>query len=202
MLATLSERPRLRLSALCALYVAQGVSWGFVTVTLASQLVARGLSAEALGGLVALATLPFGVKWLWGPVVDRFGGSAMGRRRPWILLAQSMMIASAAAMLAVPDPVAGLGVLSALVAGHNVFVALQDVAVDALAVDLVPEGERGRANGLMYGAKWVGTAIGGAGLATVAAHGGLRGAMLGSSRCWRRRCWYRWRCASARTTRG
>ena len=34
---------------------------------------------------------------------------------------------------------------------HTVFNSLQDVAVDALAVDLLADDERGRANGLMYG---------------------------------------------------
>ena len=39
---------------------------------------------------------------------------------------------------------------------HNVFNSLQDVSVDALAVDLLPEDERGKANGLMFGSKYLG----------------------------------------------
>ena len=45
----------------------------------------------------------------------------------------------------------------------NVCVAMQEVAVDALAVDLLTEQERGVANGLMYGSSYLGTALGGAG---------------------------------------
>jgi MFS transporter, PAT family, beta-lactamase induction signal transducer AmpG len=44
---------------------------------------------------------------------------------------------------------------------HTVFNALQDVAVDALAVDLLDDAERGRANGFMYGSKYLGGFIGG-----------------------------------------
>jgi PAT family beta-lactamase induction signal transducer AmpG len=50
--------------------------------------------------------------------------------------------------------------------------------VDALAVDLLPEDERGKANGLMYGSKYLGGAIGGAGMATVMASSGIRAALL------------------------
>ena len=54
-----------------------------------------------------------------------------------------------------------------MIFAHNVFSAMQDVSVDALAVDLLREGERGRANGLMSGSKFAGTLIGGAGLGEV-----------------------------------
>ena len=49
----------------------------------------------------------------------------------------------------------------------NMFASLQDVSVDALAVDLLPEKERGLANGFMYGASYGGNAIGGVLLGTI-----------------------------------
>jgi PAT family beta-lactamase induction signal transducer AmpG len=52
---------------------------------------------------------------------------------------------------------------------HNCFAALQDVATDALAVDLLEDHERGRVNGLMWGSKLFGIAVGGAGMATIIA---------------------------------
>jgi PAT family beta-lactamase induction signal transducer AmpG len=170
---TLAEAPRLRLGVLCALYLAQGVPWGFVAITLAAVLAERGLGTERVGAMMALATLPWAFKWAWGPVVDAFDLPG-GRRRPWVLLAQGMMALSLAALLLQPDPAADLAVLGWLLLVHNAFAALQDVAVDAMAVDLLTEDERGRANGLMYGSKYLGGAIGGAGLASVLAVGGLR----------------------------
>lgn len=44
---------------------------------------------------------------------------------------------------------------------HNTFAALQDVAVDALAVDILPASERGTANSLMWAGKSGGIAVGG-----------------------------------------
>mgnify|MGYP002007330784 CR=1 FL=1 len=85
----LSEHRLIRIVVLCALYVAQGVPYGFLTVTLAAALVEGGLDAGEIGGIFALGTLPWAFKWVWGPFVDRFGNSRFGRRRPWILAAQA-----------------------------------------------------------------------------------------------------------------
>jgi PAT family beta-lactamase induction signal transducer AmpG len=174
---TLSEHRILRLFTLCALYVAQGIPWGFVTFTLAAYLADQGLSTGEVGAAMALSTAPWTFKWLWGPVIDRFRIPSMGVRRPWILLAQFLMALTILAMLAMPNPETQLGLLGALVFVHNCFNSLQDVAVDALAVDLLPESERGLANGLMYGSKYLGGGLGGAGLATVMKHSGLQGAI-------------------------
>ncbi len=175
---TLSGNPRLRLLTLCALYVAQGIPFGFVVITLKVILAGRGLSTGEIGEVLAMASLPWAFKWVWGPIIDRVGIRAMGRRRPWILLAQALMALSIGAMIAVGDLVAGLAVLTWLVFVHNVFNSLQDVAVDALAVDLLDESERGRANGLMYASKYGGTVIGGAGLSAVVAWSGLQAALV------------------------
>ena len=43
---------------------------------------------------------------------------------------------------------------------HNAFASLQDVATDALAVDILEESERGRVNGFMWGSKMFGTTVG------------------------------------------
>lgn len=171
----LSNHPRLRLAYLCLLYVGQGIPYGFVTVALAAHLAARGATAAAIGGVIAMAVLPWSFKWAWGPLVDSGRLAAFGRRRPWLILAQAMMIATAAAIAVVADTdIAGLGWLVLL---HNVFVGLQDVAVDALAVDQLEGGDRERASGLMYGSAYVGTFLGGAGLGIVTARFGLPAAI-------------------------
>ena len=175
---SLSRRPRLRLFALCALYFAQGVPWGFMAITLPAYLAGRGLGTAVVGATMAMTTWPYTFKFVWGPIIDSFTIPALGRRRPWILLAQLMMALTVIAMIAIPDLTAGLTALSAMIFIHNVFNSMQDVAVDALAVDLLDESERGRANGLMYGSKYLGGFIGGAGMATVIDLSGLRSALV------------------------
>jgi PAT family beta-lactamase induction signal transducer AmpG len=167
----LADHPRLRLAFLCLLYVGQGIPYGFVTVALAAHLAAGGSTASEIGGVIAMAVLPWSFKWAWGPVVDSGRLAWLGRRRPWLLGAQGMMIVTAAAIAVAPgsDPTA----LGWLVLLHNVFVGLQDVAVDALAVDQLEGRDRERASGMMFGSAYVGTFLGGAGLGLVTARLGL-----------------------------
>lgn len=175
-LPSLEARSGLRLFTLSALYVAQGVPWGFVTIAFAAWLADQGRSTQEIGEALALSTLPWSFKWVWGPLVDRFGRASTGRRRPWILLAQSLMVLTIAAMALVPAPHEHLRLIGALVFLHNAFNALQDVAVDAMAVDLLEPRDRGRANGIMYASKYLGGVIGGAGLGYVIGRAGLSAA--------------------------
>ena len=175
---TMSDRPLLRLLTLCLLYVAQGIPYGFVTVTLAAYLVESNATTAQIGGLLALNTLPWTFKWVWGPMIDRYGIPAMGRRRPWILLAQTGMIVTIAIMAFVPSITESLVLIGWMIFTHNIFNSLQDVSVDALAVDLLREEERGRVSGLMYGSKFIGTFIGGAVLSRVLTTSGLDGVFV------------------------
>lgn len=174
---SLAERRWLRLFTLCVLYCAQGIPWGFMAITLPAYLAERGLDAAAVGGAMAMTTLPYAFKWVWGPILDVFTIPSLGRRRPWILLAQGMMAATVGALILIPDLTADLELLMWMVLIHTVFNSLQDVAVDALAVDLLDEEERGRANGFMYASKYAGGVLGGAGMATLIGMYGLRTAL-------------------------
>lgn len=174
----LSDNPRVRLAILCALYVAQGIPFGFVTITLKAYLTERGLGVAEIGNILAMTTWPWAFKWVWGPVIDRFQFLPMGRRRPWILLAQTFMALTIGMMIAIPDLVVGVATLTWMVLLHNIFGSLQDVSVDALAVDLLKEHERGKANGMMYGSSYFGSFIGGAGMGAVLSRYDLRVAMV------------------------
>jgi len=164
---SLAERRWLRLFTLCTLYVAQGIPWGFMAITLPAYLASRGLDATATGAALAMTTLPYSFKWVWGPVIDAVTIPSLGRRRPWIVLAQGMMALTVGAMLLIPDLTANLDLLVWMIFLHTVFNSLQDVAVDALAVDLLDDNERGRANGLMYASKYGGGIVGAYGMGHV-----------------------------------
>lgn len=198
----LSDNKTLRMLTLCGLYLAQGIPWGFVTITFAAWLAepAQGITAKQLGPILAVATLPWSFKFLWGPLMDRFTIRSLGRRRPWIILAQSMAILILGSMMLINDlpnliwtqtpegsgwsqVIFSLvpGPLAALILLANIFISLQDVAVDALAVDLLAENERGRANGLMYASNYLGTAIGGAGLGYIVSQYGIQAGLAGQA---------------------
>lgn len=174
----LAENRVLRLVVLCAMYIAQGLPFGFITIAVVAYLTKNGVTEEATGYLIAVWTVPWSFKFLWGPLIDRFTIRSMGSRRPWILFAQCFMALTIAAMIAISDMTKSMGVLGALVIIHNIFGSLQDVSVDAMAVDVLTEDERGRANGLMYGSSYLGFFLGSAGLGWVLANHGLQAALI------------------------
>ena len=175
---SLADRRWLRLIVLCTFYVAQGIPWGFTAVTIPAYIKAHGVAPAAVASALAMTTLPYSFKWAFGPLIDAFTIPRWGRRRPWIVFAQLMMALTILSMILIPDLTIDLRMLAWAVLIHTVFNALQDVAVDALAVDLLSEDERGRANGFMYGSKYVGGAIGGFGMSWVIVHASLGTALI------------------------
>jgi PAT family beta-lactamase induction signal transducer AmpG len=174
---SLAEQRWLRLFTLCALYVAQGIPWGFMATTLPAYLTQRGVDYAVIATMLSFSYLPYSFKWVWGPIIDAWTIPRLGRRRPWILLAQGMMALTLIAMVTF-DVTVEVKLLAWMIFIHTVFNALQDVAVDALAVDLLDDDERGRANGLMYGCKYGGGLIGGYVMVSVVAYAGLDTALI------------------------
>ncbi len=159
---TLSDNRSLRLTTLCVLYVSQGMPDGFVRTGLKTYLIAHGATLAEVSHVIALVSWPWAIKWVWGPVIDRFRYSSLGRRRPWILGAQFFMGLSLASMLFIPNLSDNIRLLGAIVLLVNCFSSLQDVAVDALAIDLLPENEGGITNGFMFASSYIGSFLGGA----------------------------------------
>ena len=175
---TLIDSYRARVLTLCALYVAQGIPWGFITVTFVTYLAVKGVAAAELAFLLTLGTLPWSLKFLWGPVIDRIQYRKMGRRRPWILIAQTGMIVVLSSMLLIPNPASDLTLIASMFLVYNIFTSLQDVSTDALAVDVLKPHELEKVNSYMFTAKSVGGIIGGAGLGTIIGFVGIKGAIL------------------------
>ncbi len=152
-----------RLTAFFLLYVTEGIPLGVTATAIAAQMRRGGLGPAAIGAFVGSLYLPWAFKWAVGPFVDTFSSERFGRRRTWIFLMQVGMMATLAAAMGV-DFVGQLGLFTAIIFLHNAFAATMDVAIDALAVSVLPEEERGSANGFMFAGASVGQAIGGSGV--------------------------------------
>ncbi len=176
-MALVDSRPQ-RASMLCAMYFAQGVPWGFMTIALVSHLTARGVGDTAAGNLTAIVLVPWTFKLIWGPIIDTMTIRSMGRRRPWIIGAELMMAVSLLGLLMMGDLTDNLWLLGWMFFIHNCFASLQDVATDALAVDILPRGEQGRTNGMMWGSKLIGKAMGASVMALAIAKWGLSSAVI------------------------
>ena len=145
------------------LYLTEGIPLGFTATAVATQMRRQGLGPAEIGAFVGSLYLPWAFKWLAGPIVDTLTVRRMGPRRFWILIMQLGMIASLFAAMPVNFGTQ-LQLFTAIVFVHNMFGATQDVAIDALAVNVLPEEERGTANGFMFGGAYLGQALGGGGV--------------------------------------
>ena len=168
-----------RTTMLCAMYFAQGLPWGFMVTALIAYLTdVYEINDTQAGRLTAIVIMPWTFKLVWAPLIDTMTIRSMGRRRPWIIGAELMMALSLLGILYMGDLSDNLTLLGWMFFLHNCFASLQDVATDALAVDILPPVEQGRVNGLMWGSKLIGKAIGSIGMAMIIYSWGLSAAVL------------------------
>ncbi|MCU0759831.1 MAG: MFS transporter [Steroidobacteraceae bacterium] len=176
--ATLSGSRRLRLAYFFLFYAAQGMAIGLFNFAVPAWLAANGASMAEVGAVVGAAMFPWGVKFLNGFIVDRFTWLPMGRRRAWIVGSQLGLLAGFGVLALVDPSVDDVATLSALGFALNLVVNFQDVSVDGLAADLVPEVERGRTAGVMFGGQSLGIAATSTVAGGLLASHGMRGAAL------------------------
>jgi MFS transporter, PAT family, beta-lactamase induction signal transducer AmpG len=148
-----------RMVLLGSLYFAQGLPYGFFSQAVPVLLRKQNVSLGKIG-FTALLTLPWALKFLWAPLVDRWYSPRVGRRRSWILPMQLGAALTLLALAFVPGATAQLPLLIGVVL-LNLFAATQDIATDGLAVDVLPVSERGFANGLQVAGYRLGMIAGG-----------------------------------------
>lgn len=171
-----------RLTAFFFLYVTEGIPLGFAATAIATQLRRQDVGPAEIGAFVGSFYLPWAFKWAFGPFIDVFTSEKLGRRRGWIIGTQIMLIVTLLACTGLNLP-SQLGLLTSVLLIHNSFGAMQDVAIDALAVNTLSEDERGLANGVMFGGAAIGTAIGGSGVLFLMPYIGIKGGFVFVAAC-------------------
>ena len=155
-LPALSENTFMRYFTFAALYVAQGIPEGLLWYAIPAWMAMHGKSPAEIGSYVAVLGIPWSLKIINAPLMDRFTYLAMGRRRPWVLIGQLGLILSFFSMSLIINPLDNLYLL--MLTGFLVgfFEVTQDIAVDGMAIDILPVDQQARANGLMWGSKTLG----------------------------------------------
>jgi len=137
--------------AILALGAASGFPNQLTENALQAWLKDSGLSNTAIGAMTYVA-LPYLLKPLWAPLIDRYPLPFLGRRRGW-MLAMQLALGAALALLAVQNPAAALAPVTACAFLIVFFSATQDIAIDAWRTDVSLPSERGpaaAANNLGY----------------------------------------------------
>jgi PAT family beta-lactamase induction signal transducer AmpG len=177
----LKESAPLRYFTFFYLYTMQGIPAGFALTAINNYLIGKGLTAEAVGTFVFIVGIPWFTQFAWGPLIDKYQYSVIGHRKQWVVLTQLVAFLASLLLLLVHDPVAQLSLVSFVFFVHSNFASIQDASVDAIAISVVPEAERGRVNAFMRAGYLMGIACGAAGLAQVLHRYGFYYAALGQS---------------------
>jgi PAT family beta-lactamase induction signal transducer AmpG len=136
-----------RIGAVTLQSFSSGLPLGLVWIALPAFLTYRGFDIKTVG-LFSLAQAPWSFKFLWSPLMDRYGPrfGSVGRRRAWILICQVLLTAGILGLAAVGGAadVATVALLALFIAFAS---ASQDIVIDAYAVEVLERSEQGIAVG-------------------------------------------------------
>jgi len=98
-------------------------------------------------GLMALVGLPYSLKFVWAPLLDRYTPPFLGRRRGWLLVAQTALLLSIVG-LGQTSPARTPWLLAFVALLVTFFSASQDIVVDAYRREDLPDRELGLGSSL------------------------------------------------------
>lgn len=120
-------------------------------------------------GMMALVGLPYTLKFLWAPFLDRFTLPFLGRRRGWLLIFQLTLIFSISG-LGFTDPANNPWMVAFAAFLVTFFSASQDIVVDAYRREDFPDEELGLASSLYINGYRVGMLLASGGGLIMADH--------------------------------
>jgi PAT family beta-lactamase induction signal transducer AmpG len=118
-----------------------GLPLALTSGTLQAWMTVAGIDLRTIG-IFTLIGLPYTIKFLWSPLMDRFVPPWLGRRRGWIIITQISLIVGISAM-AFSSPQQAPLLLATLALMVAFTSASQDIVIDAYRTDVLHEKERG-----------------------------------------------------------
>jgi MFS transporter (putative signal transducer) len=176
------------LPAIAGIYISQTLLTAITTQSLPSLLRDAGATLQ-MAGLAALWWLPWGLKFLWAPMVERWRLPTHDprRRSRTLLLAGQWLLAS----ILLGMGMAGLngllplqthgGWILALLLLSALVAATTDIACDGFTVEQLASQQRGWGNVAQVGGAYVGAMLGGGGFLLIASQAGLPRALLATA---------------------
>jgi PAT family beta-lactamase induction signal transducer AmpG len=120
---------------------ASGLPLALTGGTLQAWMTVAGVDIRTIG-IFSLVGIPYLVKFLWSPLMDRYVPPFLGRRRGWIIITQFSLIVGISAM-AFSSPEKALMLLAPVALIVAFTSASQDIVIDAYRTDVLKEQERG-----------------------------------------------------------
>jgi uncharacterized membrane protein YfcA len=118
---------------LVVLYLAQAIPLYFCTFGLPTILRSEGVSLEKIG-LMGFLLLPWVIKFLWAPCVDKNYISKIGKRKSWFLIMQIFTI-TLFLIFSNYNPEQYINHIFLLASVLSTIAATQDIAIDGYAIE-------------------------------------------------------------------
>jgi PAT family beta-lactamase induction signal transducer AmpG len=128
-----------KMAAIALLGFASGFPYLITNRVLQTWLTMEGIDLTTIGFL-SLAGLPYSLKFLWAPCLDRYAFPGLGRRKGW-LLASQVLLTFAIASMTFQDPKVTLQWVAVNTVVIAFLSATQDITADAYRVDTLQPGE-------------------------------------------------------------
>ncbi|NJO98767.1 MAG: MFS transporter, partial [Pleurocapsa sp. CRU_1_2] len=159
-----------------SLYVSQYIPFAFFYQALPVYWREQGISLEAIG-LLSLVALPWMLKFLWSPIIDRYSFTTLGHYRFWIIACQ-ILLAITVGFCAFLNIQQNIGAVIGGLFLMCFLAATQDIATDALAVNILDRTERGMGNGIQNAGNYLGAIFGGGGTLILLNYWGWKASLI------------------------
>ncbi len=140
------------LALFAALYALQGVVVAYFFNYNQLYMMASGVTRADAADVQSLALLPFILKFLGGPLSDRFNLLGFGHRKPYIVI--GLVLQSFGLLgLSLLDPAGNLAGFTALALLTVTGLALYDTCCDGMVIDVTPPADRDRVQGMLVASR-------------------------------------------------
>lgn len=135
-----------KMAAVLLLGFSSGLPLYLTSRTLQAWMTVEGVNLTTIG-FFSLVSLPYSLKFLWSPMIDRLGFPFLGRRKGWLAVTQ-VALAAAIALMALGRPSEALRLVAINALAIAFLSATQDIVVDAYSADILNPNELGAGSSL------------------------------------------------------
>lgn len=148
----------LDLALFAGVYAVQGVVFAYFMNYMPGYMTAAGVSRDMVGTVQFIVMVPFVLKFLAGPISDRFSPFGLGHRVPFIAGGLALQAAALVGLTRV-HPSHSLPIFATVALLAVLGMAVYDTCCDGLVVDVTPPDDRSRVQGVLVASRFLAATV-------------------------------------------